>query len=360
MRKFFLVFPLFLLLLSCGKKTEIAAPPSTLNEPDRVLFERAMKDMEKSRFTVARLTLQTLISTYPDSEFLQQAKYAMAESFYRESTSGSLTEAENGFKDYITFFPNSELADDAQMKIAMTHVKRLEKPDRDTTQARLAEGEFKSFIESYPDSPLINEAKQKLREVQELLADGIAGVGNFYLVSHRDYNAAVSRYKEVLKNYPDYSKMPETLFALAFSLQQMGNQKDAVAYYDRIVTDHPLSDRVSQAKQQLTALNQPIPQPNPVALARAQQAQGEAPPGGVLGKLYTVLKPSPGVSTKTSAVSDAKSSEDATSDTPTGGVRGGTTAPANAKPGSNNGNGNNGNGTFDIDPKVVAPQPAKK
>jgi outer membrane protein assembly factor BamD len=359
MRKFFLVFPLFLLLLSCGKgkKPEVAAPPSTLNEPDRVLFERAMKDMEKSRFTVARLTLQTLISTYPDSEFLQQAKYAMAESFYRESTSGTLTEAENGFKDYITFFPNSELADDAQMKIAMTHVKRLEKPDRDTTQARLAEAEFKSFIEGYPDSPLINEAKQKLREVQELLADGIAGVGNFYLVSHRDYNAAVSRYKEVLKNYPDYSKMPETLFSLAFSLQQMGNQKDAVAYYDRIVTDHPLSDRVTQAKQQLTALNQPIPQPNPVALERAQQAQGEAPPGGVLGKLYSVLKPSPGVSTKTSAVSDAKSSEDATSDTPTGGVRGGTTAPSNAKPGSSNGT-NNGNGSFDIDPKVVAP--AKK
>jgi len=358
MKKFFLVFPLSLFLLSCGKQaeTKTTAPLSTLNEPDRVLFERAMKDLEKSRFTVARLTLQTLISTYPDSEFLQQAKYAMAESFYRESTSGSLTEAENGFKDYITFFPNSELADDAQMKIAMTHVKRLEKPDRDTTQARLAEAEFKSFIEAYPDSSLINEAKEKLREVQELLADGIAGVGNFYLVSHKDYNAAVSRYKEVLKNYPDYSKMPETLFSLAYSLQQMGNEKDAVTYYARIVTDHPLSDRVSQAKQQLTALNQPIPEPNPVALARAQESQGEAPPGGILGKLYMVLKPGPGVSTKTSAVSDAKSSEDATSDTPTGGVRGGTAAPTSAKPGSNGGN----NSTFDIDPKVVEPQPPKK
>src|SRR5215831_12895996 len=139
MRKFFLVLPLLLLLLSCAKNTATKAPNSTLNEPDRVLFERAMKDMEKSRFTVARLTLQTLISTYPDSEFLPQAKYAMAESFYRESTTASLTQAENGFKDYITFFPTSALADDAQMKIAMTHVKRLEKPDRDTTQAKLEE-----------------------------------------------------------------------------------------------------------------------------------------------------------------------------------------------------------------------------
>src|SRR6516225_5806258 len=185
MKKFFIVLPLFLLLLCChGKKTTATAPlpPSNLNEPDRVLFERAMKDMEKSRFTVARLTLQTLISTYPDSEFLPQAKYAMAESFYRESTSSALTEAENGFKDYITFFPTSPLADDAQMKIAMAHVRRLEKPDRDRSQAILAEAELKSFIESYPDSPLLDEAKQKLREVQELLADGDAAVANFYFV----------------------------------------------------------------------------------------------------------------------------------------------------------------------------------
>ncbi|HEY2381780.1 MAG TPA: outer membrane protein assembly factor BamD [Terriglobia bacterium] len=357
MRKFFLVLPLFLLLLCChGKKatTTRTLPPSNLNEPDRVLFERAMKDMEKSRFTVARLTLQTLISTYPDSEFLPQAKYAMAESFYRESTSSTLTEAENGFKDYITFFPASELADDAQMKIAMTHVKRLEKADRDTTQGQLAEIEFKSFIESYPDSPLINEAKEKLREVQELLADGIFGVGNFYLVSRKDYRAAISRYQEVLKKYPDYSRTPDTLFSLGFSLQQLGAGKDAAIYYARIVTDHPLSDRVVQAKQQLTAMNEPIPEPNPVALARAQQNQREVPPGGVLGKLYAILKPSPGVSTNTAAASNA-AAEEATSDTNSGPVRGGTTGGGNAAKAG----GANDSPAFSVTPAVASPQPGR-
>src|SRR5205814_1606817 len=133
MRKFFLVLPLSLILLSCGgKKVAVQAPASKLDEPDRALFERAMHDLDKNRFTVSRLTLQTLINTYPDSEFLPQAKYAMAESFYRENSSASLNQAEDGFKDYITFFPTSDLADDAQMKIAMTHVRRLEKSDRDS------------------------------------------------------------------------------------------------------------------------------------------------------------------------------------------------------------------------------------
>jgi hypothetical protein len=64
MRKFLAFLPLFLLLLSCGKRAETKAPTSNLDEPDRVLFERSMKDLEKARYTVARLDLQTLISWF--------------------------------------------------------------------------------------------------------------------------------------------------------------------------------------------------------------------------------------------------------------------------------------------------------
>src|SRR6266567_531391 len=189
MRKFSLVFALFFLLISChGKKvaTKINTniPPSPLNEPDKVLFEKAMKDLQKSRFTVARLSLQTLINTYPDSEYLPPAKYALAESFYRENTSASQTQAEAEFKDYITFFPTSDLADDAQLKIALTHVRRMDTPDRDHTQAILAEAELKTMIENYPDSPLLDESKQKLRGVQEVLAESSNTIGNFYYHRH--------------------------------------------------------------------------------------------------------------------------------------------------------------------------------
>src|SRR5436853_3122313 len=35
-------------------------------QPDKVLFDRAMDAMKHNRFDVARITLQTLINTYPD------------------------------------------------------------------------------------------------------------------------------------------------------------------------------------------------------------------------------------------------------------------------------------------------------
>jgi outer membrane protein assembly factor BamD len=356
MRKFVLVFPLFFLLLSCGgKNVSTNAPASNLYEPDRVLFDRAMRDLGKNKFTVGRLSLQTLINTYPDSEFLPQAKYAMAESFFRENSSSSLNQAENEFKDYITFFPTSDLADDAQMKIAMTHIRRIEKHDRDSTQAKLAEIELKSMIETYPDSNLLDEAKRDLRAVQEVLADGVNGVANFYML-HRNWSAATSRYKEVMTKYPDFSQMPDTLFSLGEALRHAGNEKEAGIYYARIVTEHPLSGKVSDAKARLNELNQPIPDPNPVALARAQQNVRED--RSMFGKMFGMFKSRPAVPTETSAVSSA---DDASSvgDTAPAPVRGGTAgAGGNSTGGANSGGANN---SFSIDPKGVdKPQPAKK
>jgi outer membrane protein assembly factor BamD len=353
MRKFFLVLPLLFLLSCHGKKVATGAPTSTLDEPDRVLFERAGRDMQKSRFTVSRLTLQTLINTYPDSEYLPQAKYMMAESFYREESSSSLTQAETAFKDYITFFPTSLLADDAQMKIAMTHVRRLEKPDRDSTQARLAEIEFQSFIQMYPDSPLLTEAKQKLRAIQDVLADSVAGVGDQYF-KKQIYPAASSRYQEVITKYPDYSRMPETLFNLAESLRLTGNEPESATYYSRIVVEHPLSSKVNDAKKRLIDMSIPVPAPNPVALARAQESAHDD--NGVLGKFFSVLRSRPPVPTDTAAASTAAAEETSTDSAPTP-VRGGVSAGTN----TNAGGGNGGNGSFSVDPAKVnkASQPKK-
>jgi predicted negative regulator of RcsB-dependent stress response len=46
-------------------------------QPDRALFERAMSAVEQERFEVAKVTLQTLVNTYPDSEYASKAKLVL-------------------------------------------------------------------------------------------------------------------------------------------------------------------------------------------------------------------------------------------------------------------------------------------
>src|ERR1041384_5870579 len=99
------VLALFLWGCGGGKKTVEVNVPTNVREPDRVLYDTAIKDLGHSRYNVSRLTLQTRTKPYPDSEYLPQAKYALAESFYREGGSSNLNQAEIEFKDFITFFP---------------------------------------------------------------------------------------------------------------------------------------------------------------------------------------------------------------------------------------------------------------
>ena len=95
------------LLSSCGIRRHKYADPITKNteQPDKVLFDRAINDVEHSRYEIARLTLQTLINTYDSSEFLAKAKLAIADSWFREGGAHGLAQAEAEYKDFELFYP---------------------------------------------------------------------------------------------------------------------------------------------------------------------------------------------------------------------------------------------------------------
>ena len=150
------------------------------NQPDKVLFDKAMVSLKKGRYDVARLTLQTLLNTYPDSEYRMRAKLAVGDTWFKEGGAAALTQAEAEYKDFITFFPNAPEAAEAQMKVADIYYQQMEKPDRDYTNAQRAEQEYRIMINQFPDSSLVPRAKQKLRDVQEVLAERETQIGLYY------------------------------------------------------------------------------------------------------------------------------------------------------------------------------------
>jgi len=169
-----------LLLAACGNKQVAAKGADTSQEPDKVLYERALDDIQRGRGDEARLTLKTLLNTYPDSEYVAKAKMAIADSFYKEGGTEGLAQAVAEYKDFETFFPYLDEASLAQYRVAMAHYRQMEKPDRDNTQAQLAEQEFQTYLLKYPQGPQAADAVQKLREVQEVLAEGDYRVALYY------------------------------------------------------------------------------------------------------------------------------------------------------------------------------------
>src|SRR5882757_5065768 len=185
------------------KKYDTPITKDTL-QPDKVLFDRAIHDIEHGNYEVARLTLNTLINTYDTSEFLAKAKLAIADSWYREGGAHGLAQAEAEYKDFILFYPNMEEAAQSQYKVCEIHYKQMEKADRDAAQATRAEDECRQVMVQFPNSKYVPQAEQRLRNVQEVLAEKEFGNGDFY--HHKgSFPAAASRFAYVTAQYPLFS-----------------------------------------------------------------------------------------------------------------------------------------------------------
>ena len=96
-------------------------------QPDKVLYDRSMDAMKHGKYTMARTLLETLINTYPDSEYIARAKLSVGDSWYAEGGTAALQQAEAEYKDFITFFPSLPEAAEAQLKVANIHYRQMEK-----------------------------------------------------------------------------------------------------------------------------------------------------------------------------------------------------------------------------------------
>lgn len=259
--------------------------------PDKALYDKAQIAMKKGKYDVARLDLQTLLNTYPDSQYQMRAKLAFADSWYKEGGTAALTQAEAEYSDFRVFFPNTPEAAEAQMRIGDIYFRQMDKPDRDYSKATHAEEEYRRMLTDYPDSKLVPFAKQRLRDVQEALATREASIGQYYS-TRENWPATIARYQTVVDTYPLYSRIDEVLIGLgdayaaearAVRAQQLPEapkarlekiyDDQAIAAYRRVVLEHAAAPHVEDARDRLAAMNQPIPTPSAEQMRASQEME---------------------------------------------------------------------------------------
>jgi len=253
--------------------------------PDKSLYDKAEDAVKHGRYDVARLDLQTLLNTYPDSQYMMRAKLAVADSWYKEGGTAALTQAEQEYKDFITFFPNAPEAAEAQMRVGDIYFRQMDKPDRDYSNTTHAEEEYRLMIQQFPDSPLVPQAKQRLREVQETLASREANIAGFY-ATHANWSAVIARYQTVADSYPLYSHLDDVLVGLgdAYEAEARNIRSSkmpeaakawllkiddgaAAAAYSKVVLEHSAAPHVEDARDRLVGMGLTIPTPTPEQIA---------------------------------------------------------------------------------------------
>ena len=266
------------------KEKKIA--PVDAGLPDKVLYDKALDATKRGHFDVARLDLQTLLNTYPDSQYQMKAKLAIADSWYKEGGTAALTQAEQEYKDFITFFPNAPEAAEAQMRVGDIYFRQMDKPDRDYAKSTHAEEEYRLMLQQFPESTLVPQAKQRLREVQEVMATRESTIAAFYASHSNNWPAAIARYQTVVDTYPQYSHMDDVLIGLGdayetearfvrtMKLPEAAKAKlektyddAAIAAYTKVVLEHSAAPHVEDARDRLDAMNVPIPTATPEQVA---------------------------------------------------------------------------------------------
>jgi outer membrane protein assembly factor BamD len=235
----------------CGSKRS-TIPPGT-SQPDKYLLDRGNEELKENSWLNAREYFRQIVDNYPQSPLRPEAKLGVGETYLGEGTTEALVLAGNEFREFLTFYPTSARADQAQFKLAQSHARQMRAAERDQTETKEAIKEFEVFFERYPNSPLMPEVKKQWREARDRLSEASYRVGLFYFRS-RWYPGAIDRFREVLKEDAGFSGRDALYYYLAESLVRTDKKAEAIPYFERLLKEFEKSDHLEDARKRLEEL----------------------------------------------------------------------------------------------------------
>jgi outer membrane protein assembly factor BamD len=240
------------LVSACSGATKGLVPPGT-SEPDKFLFDKGTVALNAKKWLTARDYFKQINESYTQSPYRPDAKLGIGDTYLGEGTAESLVLAINEFREFLSFYPTHRRADYAQYKLGMAHFRQMKTPQRDQTETRETVKELQMFAERYPSSSLMPEATARLREARDRLDESNYLVGYFYF-RQRWYPGAIDRFKEVLRDDPDYTNRDAVYFYLAESLLKLKNEAEALPYLEKLVAEFERSEYLQDAHKRITEL----------------------------------------------------------------------------------------------------------
>jgi tol-pal system protein YbgF len=104
----------------------------------------------------------------------------------------------------------------------------------------LAVAAMQGFLSTYPNSKLAPNAQYWV---------GMAHSGQ------RDYKSAIAAQRKLLASWPDSEKAPDAMLSIASAQETMGDRRNAQKTLEELLTKYPKSGAAASAKQRLAAFS---------------------------------------------------------------------------------------------------------
>jgi outer membrane protein assembly factor BamD len=246
--KHFFFFFLILFVCSCSGKPAAVKPGETF-EPEKV-FEKANELLEKKDYEEARTAFLEIKNRDTSRKFAPLAQLKIADSYVKE---GEFEPAIAEFRRFLEAYPDHKYAAYAQYQIASIYFDQIEGPERGYSGAAKAIEEFERLKKLYPRNPYREVIDIKIQKCRNVIANYKFLVGQFYY-KKGSFNAAINRFEDVLRTYPEYQREADVLFYLGMSYKSLGQKDKALEYLNRLVEKYPNNKISADAKKELAKI----------------------------------------------------------------------------------------------------------
>ena len=211
-------------------------------------FQSAERLLERGLWEDAITAWEQVRDTYYTPELSMLAELKIADTYF---LSDRYPEAALGYSEFLRRYPNDFRAPTVLFRLGQSYYRQILSRDRDQTNTRLALNTFEEFLRKYPANPDADQAAQLALRARTRLADHEVYVGRFYL-QRKQYQPAISRLENILKEFPDYYFRDEAFFFLGRAYIGAGKTDQALQVLEKLIEEFPTSVYHDRARKILS------------------------------------------------------------------------------------------------------------
>jgi len=228
MHNILLIFIVFITvgLTACSsdkKEDVVSETVSAPAKPVEDLYNEAANALDNEEFSKAKGLFEEVERQYPYSKWATKAQLMSAYAAYQND---SYDEAILAIDRFIELHPGNEDIDYAYYLKALAFYEQISDVARDQAMTKQAMRAFDALINRFPNSEYVRDSKLK----RDLTLDHLAGkemeIGRYYL-NRNQVNAAINRFRAVIKNFQTTTHVPEALHRLTEAYLTLGLRTEA-------------------------------------------------------------------------------------------------------------------------------------
>jgi outer membrane protein assembly factor BamD len=173
---------------------------------------------EKKDIKGAEKKFESVDKEHPYSDWARKSLLMSAYAYY---SAGDYDNCIGSATRYVTLHPGSPDAAYAQYLIAASHYDQIPDISRDQGRTEKAIAALEEVVRKYPTSEYAVSAKAKIQAARDQLAGKEMDIGRYYL-DHKDYTAAINRFKTVVTRYQTTREVEEALARLTEAYMAIG------------------------------------------------------------------------------------------------------------------------------------------